>query len=70
MSTQGSASNLVQAARILNLEWEKTKTHWRDLKSQEFEHKYLEDLPAQITSATNAMEEMEILLKKVRSDCE
>jgi hypothetical protein len=70
MSSQGSASNLAQAARILNLEWEKTKTYWRDLKSQEFEHKYLEDLPGQIAAATNAMEEMELLLKKVRNDCE
>lgn len=70
MSTQGSASNLAQAARILNLEWEKTKTYWRDVKSQEFEHTYLEDLPGQVASATAAMEEMDLLLKKVRSDCE
>jgi hypothetical protein len=70
MSTQGSASNLVQAARILNLEWEKTKTYWRDVKSQEFEHKYLEELPGQLVSATAAMEEIDLLLKKVRNDCE
>jgi len=70
MSSQGSASNLVQAARILNLEWEKTKNHWRDTKSQEFEHKYLEDLPSQVSAAVNAMEEMNLLLKRVRSDCE
>jgi len=70
MSTQGSAANLIQAARILNLEWEKTKSYWRDVKSQEFEQKYLEELPAQVAAATNAMEEVELLLKKVRNDCE
>jgi hypothetical protein len=70
MSTQGSASNLAQAARILNLEWENTKTYWRDVKSQEFEHKYLEDLPGQVASAAAAMEEIDLLLKKVRGDCE
>ena len=70
MSTQGSASNLAQAARILTLEWEKTKDHWRDVKSQEFEHKYLEELPGQLAGATAAMEEIDLLLKKVRSDCE
>jgi hypothetical protein len=69
-TTQGSASNLLQAARILNIEWEKTKTYWRDVKSQEFEHTYLEDLPVQVASATNAMEEIDLLLKRVRSDCE
>lgn len=68
--SQGSASNLTQAARMLNLEWEKTKEHWRDLRSQEFEQKYLVDLPGQIAATTTAMEEMELLLKKVRSDCE
>jgi hypothetical protein len=70
MSTQGNAANLTQAARLLNLEWEKTKGYWRDARSQEFEQKYLEELPSQITATTAAMEEMDALLKKVRSDCE
>jgi hypothetical protein len=70
MSTQGSAANLAQAARTINLEWEKTKTHWRDVKSQEFEQNYLADLPGQVSSALKAMEDMDLLLKKVRSDCE
>jgi hypothetical protein len=69
MSTQGSAANLTQAARILNLEWEKTKTYWRDRKSEEFERTYLEELSPQISTATNAMEEIELLLKRVRIDC-
>ena len=70
MSSQGSASNLAQAVRLLNLEWEKTKNYWRDAKSLDFEDKYLADLPGQVTAATGAMEEMEALLKKVRNDCE
>jgi len=70
MSTQGSAANLAQAARILTLEWEKTKTYWHDVKGQEFEQKYLADLPGQISATLKAMEDMNILIKKVRSDCE
>jgi hypothetical protein len=70
MSTSGSASNLVQAARMLNLEWEKTKSYWRDAKAIDFEKKYLTDLPAQVSSTTNAMEEIDLLLKRVRTDCE
>jgi hypothetical protein len=61
---------LAQAARTLTIEWENTKAHWRDAKSQEFEHKYLKDLPGQVTAAINAMEELDLLLKKVRTDCE
>jgi len=70
MSSQGSAANLALAARLINLEWEKTKTFWRDQKSQEFEQNYLADLPAQVSAAVNALEEMDLLLKKIRSDCE
>ncbi len=70
MSVQGSSSGLAQAARTLTIEWENTKVHWRDAKSLEFEQKYLKDLPGQVTAAINAMEELELLLKKVRNDCE
>jgi predicted house-cleaning NTP pyrophosphatase (Maf/HAM1 superfamily) len=70
MSTQGSASNLSQAARVLFLEWEKAKVHWRDVKSQEFEYTFLKELPSQVAGATTAMEEIDQLLKKVRGDCE
>jgi hypothetical protein len=70
MSTQGSKSNLAQATRSLMLEWEKTKEHWRDVKSLEFEQKYLTELPGQVVGASAAMEEIDALLKKVRNDCE
>ena len=70
MSTQGSAGSLTQAARILTIEWERTKESWRDAKSIEFEQRYLVDLPVQIAGAVNAMEELDMLLKKVRNDCE
>jgi hypothetical protein len=70
MSTQGNSANLAQAARVLNLEWEKTKAQWRDARSLDFEDKYLAELPGQIAAAINAIEDMEALSKKVRSDCE
>jgi hypothetical protein len=51
MSTKGSAANLVSAAKDLALEWEQTKSSWNDIKSQEFEQKYLEDLPGHVRRA-------------------
>ena len=47
MSVKGSAGNLVQAVKDLMFEWDQTKAMWNDVKSREFEHKFLEDLPAQ-----------------------
>jgi hypothetical protein len=70
MSTAGSASKLVQATRQLLHEWEQTKSAWRDVKSQDFEQTYIEPLPGHVERAIAAMGEIDLLLKKVRSDCE
>ena len=70
MSIKSSANNLVQAVKNLNLEWEDTKTYWHDIKSQEFEKKYLDALPSLATRATSVMDELDKLIKKVRTDCE
>jgi len=70
MSTKGNASNLVQAAKDLSNEWQQTKSHWHDVKSQEFERKYLEDLPGHVTRAALMIEEIDVVLRKIRSDCE
>ena len=70
MSIRGSASNLGQAVKDLTVEWKETRTHWRDLKSLEFERKYLEDLPHYVARATTVIEELDGLLRKVRAACE
>jgi hypothetical protein len=70
MSTRVSAANLIQAMKDLSVEWQQAKEHWRDAKSHEFERHYLEPLPREIARATTAIEEIDALLRKVRSDCE
>jgi len=70
MNISGSAANLVQSLKNLMNEWEMTKSSWHDIKSQEFERNYLEELPQQVASAITVMEELDLLLKKIRSDCE
>ena len=70
MNTRASASNLVQAVKDLTIRWDQTKTYWRDVKSQQFEATYLDLLPNQIARATAVIEEIDALLRKVKSDCE
>lgn len=70
MSAKESGANLVQALKELSLKWQETKSHWHDVKSQQFEHEYLEDLPDHIQRTMSVMQEIDVLLKKVRSDCE
>jgi hypothetical protein len=43
---------------------------WRDVKMHEFSERYLEPLPGDLSKARVVMEEIDELLKKVRSDCE
>ena len=70
MSPKGSAANLILAVKELSLEWQQTKSSWRDIKSQEFERTYLEEIPDHANRATFVMAELDALLRKVRSDCE
>jgi hypothetical protein len=70
MNTRISASNLAQAMKELSLAWQQTRAQWRDAKAIEFDDTYLEVLPQHVARATAAMEELEALLKRVRSDCE
>ena len=70
MSARTSASNLVQAVKELKFEWAQAKESWRDLKAAEFEKTYLEDLPHHVARSAAVMEELDTLLRKVRTDCE
>ncbi|MEI6279439.1 MAG: hypothetical protein WCQ16_08670 [Verrucomicrobiae bacterium] len=65
-----SATQLAQAMKELSLEWEQTRAYWHDMKSREFEEKFLVELPRHIRRAVDAMEEIEAVLGKVRTDCE
>ena len=70
MSVKASAGNLGQAVKELMFEWDQVKSYWNDVKSREFEHKFLEDLPANVVRTVAVMQELDVLLNKVRSDCE
>ena len=70
MSAAANASSLAQAARELTHAWEQTKANWLDSKSQDFEQTYLEPLPGHVQRAVMVMGEIDLLLKKIRSDCE
>jgi hypothetical protein len=70
MSVRASASNLVQAAKLLKAEWAQTRESWRDVKAMEFERTYLEDLPNHVARTAAVIEELDMLLRKVQHDCE
>ncbi len=70
MNLAGSKSRLAGSARELMEKWRETKNYWRDEKSQEFEHRYLEDMFIRVDKTVASIEKLDEILKKIRSDCE
>ena len=70
MNTRAAAANLAQATKDLSIAWQEVRTYWRDTKSAEFESKYLDPLPGYVARAGSALEELDVLLRKVKADCE
>lgn len=65
-----NASRLAGVTKDLLGQWQQTKEYWTDIKSVDFERKYLEDLKAGVDSAVTIIEQLETLLTKIRKDCE
>ena len=70
MNLSGNKGRLIGLTRELSLQWDETKNFWRDAKSDEFERKYMLELSAHVNRATVVLEQLEELLKQVRSECE
>ena len=70
MNIRVSAANLALAAKEISAEWQQTKNSWYDAKSREFEAAYLEELPRLMARAGAVIDELEMVLRKVKSDCE
>jgi hypothetical protein len=68
MSPNGS--RLAMVTKDLLLQWQQTRESWTDVKSLEFERKYLEELKAGVDNAVTIIEQLDNLLTKIRKDCE
>lgn len=70
MNLTGTAANLAQALKELRIEWERASGYWRDAKRDEFERRYLENLPNDVSRAALVIKEIAAVLDKVHKDCE
>jgi uncharacterized protein (UPF0335 family) len=67
---KASGSRLAGLTKELRAQWQDTKNYWKDAKSQEFEHKYMEELLASVDRAVTVIEQLDKLVTKIRKDCE
>ena len=70
MSVGATRIRIETLTRELFRAWEETHCDWQDSRAQEFEGKYLVELRTRMERASTAMEKLDQLLRKVRTDCE
>jgi hypothetical protein len=61
---------LVTATKQLAMKWDETKSHWPDVKSHEFEQRFLAELLTGVDRAMPVFDDLDKLVSKVRKDCE
>ena len=70
MNLNGQKSRLASLTKSFSLRWESAHSHWRDIRSAEFEHRFMQDLPPRVNQATQAIEKLDELLNRIRKECE
>ncbi len=64
-----NASRLAGITKELSVQWQQTRTYWRDAKALEFEQKYLAELWNSVDKTVAVIEQLDKLLSKVHKDC-
>ena len=70
MSVRANGSKLLAISKELNNQWHYTRDYWRDAKSLEFQHKYIEELMSGVDRAVAVIEQLDKIVTKIRNDCE
>ena len=70
MSMTANRARLDGLTRELSGKWAQTKDFWRDAKSQEFGHRFMDELLGDVNRTVAGIQELEKIIAKVRSDCE
>lgn len=70
MNLSGSKSRMIGLTREISVQWDETRSHWRDDKAEDFDRRFMNELSYQVSRAVTVVEQLDELLKKVRSDCE
>lgn len=65
-----NGTRLTAITKELWAHWQQTRHYWRDAKSEQFEHKYLEELVSSVDKTVTVIEQLDKLISKIRKDCE
>lgn len=65
-----NGSRLFAVTKELWVQWQRTREHWRDAKSLEFQHQYLEELMSSVDKTVTVIDQIDKLITKIKRDCE
>ncbi len=65
-----NGTRLAGITKELWMQWQEARASWRDAKSEEFQHKYLEELLASVDKSVAVIEQLDKLILKIKHDCE
>lgn len=66
----GAGHRLGALTKDLATRWQRTRESWRDIKADEFQREYLDELQSSVDKAMQVIEQLDKLMAKIRSDCE
>lgn len=70
MSLAANKTRLTSVTQELFNRWRETQQHWRDIKAQEFERLYMEELSASVNAASGVIDQLDKIITKIKKDCE
>jgi nitrogen fixation/metabolism regulation signal transduction histidine kinase len=70
MNIHANRSRLTALTKELLAQWRLTREQWQDAKSAEFEKRYMEELLTNVDAAVVVIDQLDGLIKKIRTDCE
>jgi hypothetical protein len=70
MGVYESRGQIAKAMKDLTAKWQDVKMDWNDSRSDEMEKEFLNTLEIDARAAGAAMDQMAILLQKVRQECQ
>ena len=70
MSVSGSKAKLRTGLKDLRIAWDRVQQSWDDPVSRRFEARFIEPLEKAVRSATNAMDQMEETINRIKSECQ
>jgi len=70
MNLSGNKSRVTGLTKEISFRWAAAREHWRDAKSEEFQHRFMQHLFPRTNQAVAAIERLDELLKRIRKECE